>query len=462
MFKKKTKGIAAAAMAGMLLVPGTTLAHDHSDDDHDNGDGYGYDEYAPQVSTPASDLRTHLDHLLSEHYVITVAFMQKAFDGSDDAGEVGAALDENTAELTAAIESVYGEEGAAEFERIWQSHIDFFGDLTVATAEGDMEAREQAEMDLDNYVEEFAAFLDAATEGGLPAEAGEENVAGHVEDVKSVFDAYVDGEFEEAYHGIRHGIHHMFDIGEALSGAIVEQMPEEFDHTEVSTPAADLRAALNHLMAEHFSFAVLEMQKGFDGSEDFDFAGWALDENTSDLTAAMGSIYGNDGAAAFEPIWQSHIDFFGDMVVATVEGDMEAREQAEMDLAAYVVEFAGFLDEATEGRIPAEAGEENVSSHVADVTNTFDAYVDEDYTMTYDNFRHGYHHMFALGETLSGAFVDQFPEEFKDDGEMPEEMPQTGMGGGAGSNSNMMLWITISALLAASAAVYLRKRAVQA
>ena len=450
--KMKFKRIIILMLSLSLLLPSFAMASDHGHEDHE-GDN-------PEISTPASDLRAHLDHLLSEHFVLTVAFMQKAFDGKEDAGEAGAALNRNTEDLTAAIESVYGEEGGAEFERIWQSHINFFGDMVVATAEGDDEARQEAEENLEGYVVEFAAFLDAATEGQLPAEAGEENITGHVADVTNVFDSYVDGNFETSVEQVRHGIHHMFQIGEALSGAIVAQNPDAFDNTEVSTPASDLRTALNHLLSEHFAFAVLEMQKGFDGAEDFDAATWALDANTADLTAAIGSVYGEDGAEAFEPIWQSHINFFGDMVASAVEGDDEARQQAEENLEGYVVEFSAFLDAATEGRIPAEAGEQEIGSHVADVTNTFDAYAEEDYAGTYDEFRHGFHHMFMLSDILSGAFVDQMPEKFAAS-DMPEEMPQTGMGGAsAGSGDSLaMMWVTMGALLALVTLVFIRKRA---
>ncbi|WP_146159180.1 copper amine oxidase [Alkalicoccus saliphilus] len=445
MFKKTV----LSSCAALVLAPSMAMAADH--EDH----GENYEEAG--VTSPAADLRADLDHLFSEHFALTVAFMQKAYDGEGDAEEAGAALDQNTAELTAAIESVYGSEGAEEFERIWQSHINFFGDMVGAEAEGDEEARAEAEANLENYVQEFSGFLDAATEGNLPQEAGEEAITAHVADVTNTFDAYAAGDHQEAYENFRHGFHHMFDIGVNLGGAITEQMPEEFDNTEVSTPASDLRSDLNHLLSEHFFLAVFGMQKGLDGADDFDEAQWALDENTADLTEAVESVYGEEGAEAFEPIWQSHINFFGDMTGAEVEGNEEARAQAEEDLAEYVVEFSAFLDEATEGGIPQEAGEEAISAHVADVTNTFDAYAAGNFDRTWnEEFRHGFHHMFGLGEVLSGAFVAQNPEMFAED-KMPEEMPATGLGGS--SSNTMVLWAMVTTFAAAAGAfLYGRKK----
>ncbi|WP_147804746.1 copper amine oxidase [Alkalicoccus halolimnae] len=445
----KMKKAVLSSCALLVMAPSAAMAADHGE----HAEGHG----EASVTSPAADFRADLDQLFSEHFALTVAFMQKAHDGADDAAQAGAALDQNTAELTAAIDSIYGAEGAEEFERIWQSHINFFGDMVVAEVEGDEEARTEAETNLENYVQEFSSFLDSATEGNLPQEAGEEAITAHVADVTDTFDAYADGEFQETYENFRGGFHHMFDIGVTLGGAIVEQMPEEFDNTEVSTPAADLRSDLNHLLSEHFFLAVFGMQKGFDGADDFDEAQWALDENTADLTAAIDSLYGEEGAEAFEPIWQSHINFFGDMTAAAVEGDEEAREEADENLADYVVEFSAFLDEATEGGIPQEAGEEAISAHVADVTNTFDAYVAGNFEQTWsEEFRHGFHHMFVLGEVLSNAFVSQMPEQFAGES-MPEEMPATGLGGTA-SNTTLLWAMTTAFVAAAGAFLYGRKR----
>lgn len=448
MFKKSV----LTSCAAIVLAPSMVMAADHEDYEEHEGD---HGEVS--VTSPAADLRADLDQLFSEHFALTVAFMQKAHDGDEDADAAGAALDQNTAELTGAIESIYGEEGAEEFERIWQSHINFFGDMVGAEVAGDEDARAEAEENLENYVQEFSAFLDAATEGNLPQEAGEEAISAHVADVTDTFDAYADGEYEETYMNFRHGFHHMFEIGVNLGGAITEQMPEEFDNTEVSTPASDLRSDLNHLLSEHFFLAVFGMQKGLDGADDFDQTQWALDENTADLTEAIGSVYGDEGAEAFEPIWQSHINFFGDMVAAEVEGDEEARMQADEDLAAYVVEFSAFLDGATEGGIPQEAGEEAISAHVADVTNTFDAYAAGDFDRTWnDEFRHGFHHMFVLGEVLSGAIVAQNQDLFAEEA-MPEEMPATGLGGT--SSNSLTLWAMVTAFAAAAGAfLYGRKK----
>ncbi|MGA9231641.1 MAG: copper amine oxidase, partial [Exiguobacterium oxidotolerans] len=86
---------------------------------------------------------------------------------------------------------------------------------------------------------------------------------------------------------------------------------------DVSSPASDLRATLDQLLSEHAYLAVVAMQKGIDGADDFDQAAGALNQNADDLSAAVGSVYGDEGGEAFKEIWKSHIGYFVDYVKAT-------------------------------------------------------------------------------------------------------------------------------------------------
>src|SRR5690606_38294279 len=105
---------------------------------------------------------------------------------------------------------------------------------------------------------------------------------------------------------------------------------------------------------EHAGLAAMAMQDGADGAESFEQASAALIANADDLSAAVGSVYGEEAGAQFSEIWNSHIGYFVDYVVATGEGDTAAQDQAKADLDGYIVEQAALLDAATEGRVPAD------------------------------------------------------------------------------------------------------------
>ncbi|QKS72874.1 copper amine oxidase [Paenalkalicoccus suaedae] len=440
--KKVTKRIIAPVLATSLLLP--TVA--------------GAAHEAPSASTPAGDLRATLDELLSEHFVLAVTSMMKQYDEAPDAMQVTDALDQNAADMTPAIASIYGDEGAAEFERIFRGHNDYTDDFVTAALNDDDALREEALMEVDEFVDEFSTFLDAATEGNLPKETAASVLALHEEQVLGTFDAYVAGDYEQSWTTFREGFDLMYDISGALSVAITTQMPDAFENTAADTPAVGLRSTLNQLASEHFALASLGLQKGFEEAPDYDFVTWAEDMNTADFTAAIASIYGDEGAAQFETLWtQNHIVAEADLVSALVAGDDAAREEAQDRLLnEFAPEFGAFLGAATEENLPTEAAIESVQIHEQQKQDTINAYVAGDFDAAWDNFREGYSFMFGVGEALGGAIVAQFPDNFAE-GDMPEEMPRTGLGGSQ-SNDLTMLYVGLGTILAAGGVFFLRRK----
>lgn len=416
----------------------------------------------PTAKTPASDLRATLDQLLSEHFVLAVSSMTKSYDGTEDAEEVTEALDQNAADMTPAIASVYGDEAAAQFEDIFRGHNDYSADFVKAATEDDAELRKDAEAEVDEFVEEFSTFLDTATEGNLPKEAAADVLEVHEDQVLTTFDEYTEGNYEEAYTTFREGHKHMFAISKALSSAIVTQMPDKFENTKADTPAADLRSTLNSLASEHFALSSLGLEKGYDQSEDYDFVNWAEDRNTADFKAAIGSIYGDEGAAQFEKIWQEdHIAAQADLVVASLSEDEEAMEMAkERMMTTFPKNFGAFLGTATEENLPTDAATEALMAHEKQVIGSFEAYMSGDYQGSTDQFREGYAFMFGVGESLGDAIVKQMPDNFAGEA-MPGDMPKTGMGGASEQSSDLTaLWITLGSLAAAGSAFAIRKKVV--
>ncbi len=180
----------------------------------------------------------------------------------------------------------------------------------------------------------------------------------------------------------------------------------------VKSPAADLRVTLDRLLGEHALLAAFAMQKGYAGDEDFEPIATALDENTVALGDAIESVYGKEAEKAFLQMWRDHIGFFVDYTVATAKEDEQGRQAALDKLAGYKGEFASFLDEATGGELPSDAGAEALQAHVDQLTGALDQYAAGDYAKAYGTVRSAYEHMFMTGDALSGAIVQQSPEKF--------------------------------------------------
>ena len=450
---KLNKCLLALPLSLSLLVPTAALA-----DSHGHSTPASESAMESSTATPAAELRIALDTVLTEHAFLAVETMRKGVDGAEDFDQASAALLANADDLSAAVGSVYGEEGAAQFDEIWKSHIGYFVDYVTATAEDNQEGKDQALAELEDYKVEQSAFFDTATGGLLPAAAVQEGLDVHVDQLILAFDAYATGDFETAYSLERESIHHMSMFAESLSITITDQFPEKFENTNPDTPAIDLRATLNTTFTEHAGLAARAMQDGADGAESFDQASAALLANADDLTAAVTSVYGEEAGAQFDETWKSHIGYFVDYVVATGEGNTEGQEQARAELDQYIVDQAALLDSATEGRVPADALEEGLTAHVEQLLTAFDSYVAGDYETAYSSIREAYAHMTMPAAGLSAAIVDQFPEEFGAT-EMPSEMPATGMGGTADTGSFPFMWVLAGLMLAAlTTAVAVRTR----
>ena len=378
------------------------------------------------VNTPAADLRASLDHLLSEHFALAVTAMAKAYDGAKDADAAYKALDQNALDMQPAIASLYGDAGAKEFERIFRAHNKYTDDLVKATKMGNQAGIQQAQNNINGFVEEFSTFLSTATEGKLPKAAAKNALKVHEDLVQKVFDEYVAGDYTDAYKAYREGFKEMFDVSKALSTAITTQMPEKFENSKADTPAADLRSALNHLASEHFALSALQMQEQYDGRTAASNALVTAEAgNTADFKAAIASIYGNDGANAFEKIWvTNHVNAQSDYVTAVKNNDATARAAVEKRIDGFTTEFATFLDSATAGNLPKAAGQQALTTHEKQVQQVLDQYAAANYEGSYTTNREGFKVMFGVGQALGNAIVTQFNDKFQEQPTTPT-MPET-------------------------------------
>lgn len=438
--KKRT--LLAVPLSMSLLVPTVAFANDH--------EGKAAEKNADtSVSTPASELRSSLGHLFTEHAFLAVETLKKGADGTEDFDALAGALGQNTDDLTAAVASVYGEEAGVAFKEIWSSHIGYFVDYATATAGDDQAGKDKAVAELDKYIVEQAAFLETATEGRLKAADLEAGLKMHVDQLVWAFDSYVAGDYETSYMNEREAIKHMTMVAAGLSTAITDQFPDKFENSMAVTPAADLRSALDQVFTEHAGLAVMAMQNGVDGDPDFEASSAALLANADDLAAAVGSVYGEEGGEAFDAIWKSHIGYFVDYVTATANDDQAGKDQAMKELEGYVVEQAAFLETATEGGLPAADLEAGLTEHVKQLIAAFDQYVAGDYEASYASLRGAYAHMLMPSEGLSQTIVNQFPDKFSGQS-MPDGMPKTGMGGTADQDGMPYEWFLLGGLLAAA------------
>jgi hypothetical protein len=196
------------------------------------------------------DLAVSLDRLLGEHALLAILSTRAGLRAAPDLAVAAAALEDNSAELVAAITSIYGDAAGRGFGDLWREHTGLYLDYVAATRDGDEEARQAAREGLAAYRADFAQFL-ADANAELSAEALEDVLGIHTGHLLDQVDAYADGDFSGAYAITRHAYAHMAVIGGALATAIAAQFPERFPDAAVTPPTApgrSLAVALSWLL----------------------------------------------------------------------------------------------------------------------------------------------------------------------------------------------------------------------
>ena len=192
------------------------------------------DDFDGDVNAPASELRAGLHSLLREHVWLASSATGAAIGGRMPQFEAAAAAlngpsNSNTADLVAAVASVYGDEVGTAFEGLWRSedHIPQFVAYTQAAAAGD-EAGKAAALDrLGAYAKTVGETLNSVNEN-LPVDAVTEAITMHATTLIAVIDAQVAGDPVEAARLVRQAVNHMSGTADVLAEATVQLMPEKF------------------------------------------------------------------------------------------------------------------------------------------------------------------------------------------------------------------------------------------
>lgn len=180
-----------------------------------------------------------------------------------------------------------------------------------------------------------------------------------------------------------------------------------------STATSDLRTTLFKLLGEHVNLAAAATGQALAGNMPaFEGAAKALEGNSNDIAAAIGSVYGDETQQAFDPLWKKHIGFFVDYTTGKAAGDQAKQDKAVADLTAYASEFGAVIESVTEKRLGKTAVSELVTAHILGLKDVVDAFAAKDFAKAYPDLRTAYAHMQMIGDALAGAIADQFPDKF--------------------------------------------------
>jgi len=407
--------------------PTTTEAADSGDDSEGSDEESSDDEAASgtlTTDTGAASLRAGLTSLLNEHVYVAALATGAALRGDTPAFEAFATslngpTDSNTSDLVDAITGVYGDEVGEAFEGLWRSedHIPQFVAYTQAAAADDQAGKDAAVERLTAYAKTVGETLNSVNEN-LPADAVTGAIEMHASTLLAVIDAQKAGDQPLVYSSLREAYHHMGDTAAALAGGTVAKFPEDFDGAADSS-GAELRAGLTSLLAEHVFLASSATGAAIGGRmPQFEAAAAALNgpenSNTSDLVAAVGSVYGDEVGTAFDGLWRSedHIPAFVAYTQAAAAGDQAGKDAAVERLTAYAKTVGETLNSVNEN-LPADAVTEAIVMHATTLIEVIDAQAAGDPVAAASALREATHHMGETAAVLASATAAKFPEQFE-------------------------------------------------
>tara|TARA_B100000378_G_C18046038_1_gene412041 strand:- start:1276 stop:2061 length:786 start_codon:yes stop_codon:yes gene_type:complete len=193
---------------------------------------------------------------------------------------------------------------------------------------------------------------------------------------------------------------------------------EDLEDGDMMTPAeqadseaADLRVSLNKTLQEHVDLALPALRNAYDDADDYDASLDALDENSVELAAVIGSVYGDDAEDDFLELWRDHIGFFADYTVGLATDDEDMQEEARDDLEDYHTSVATFLSDANPN-IDEDDVMNGAMEHGNLLLESMDAYDNEDYDEAYELQREAGDQVQGLADIIALGVLMQYPSQF--------------------------------------------------
>jgi hypothetical protein len=222
----------------------------------------------------------------------------------------------------------------------------------------------------------------------------------HVDHLLMQADAYAAKDYPTADRIYRESYQHTYDLGATVAGALLA--PKEA--AALQTPIWRLRSQLGELLAEHVVLVEDLTRAAVTNTPDFSAAGQIVNGNTSDLAAAMDSLFGAAAAKDFQSLWGRHVEQLMAYASATAAGDSTRREQARTNLGDFEKRMAAFLESATGKRLGSSGLAKAFQSHDQMLLLHADAFAAKDYGKAHDIAYETYEHMFELAHQLADAF----------------------------------------------------------
>jgi hypothetical protein len=357
---------------------------------------------APEIDTPASELRAAVGSLLHGHVyllALTTGVVLREGSESEELVRTQRTLDDNTAALAEVLAANYGEQVSGRFVDLWRAHIGYVTDGARGIGTGDTVLRDRMGQQLEELRPQLASFLQEMTDGVIPTETA----AAVLEPIFGAELRVVEAQAaapSEVPRLLRRTADRTIELADLIAGAIVVQDPETYGPA-LETPSSSLRLRLQTLLQEHTYLLWLAVDAGLRGA-DATAATSALDATTQAIAAVWGEHAGPASEEAMRELLRAYTDVMLAFGLGT--GSLD-------DLETFRETMAVLLEQDTDGILQRQTVEDELDLHVGAVIDALEARRADARQQT-DLLRDAARHMAVFGDVLASAMVQRFPDAF--------------------------------------------------
>lgn len=180
------------------------------------------------------------------------------------------------------------------------------------------------------------------------------------------------------------------------------------------SPAADLRAHLDLLLAEQVMIVAKESAAAVDHSDEYSAYTSMLATNSADLTAIVARAYGNTAGVQFAQLWNAQDGYLVDYAIGVVTHNNDRAGSASDNLNFnFVPHFAQFLHDLSE--LPLESITALATQQAADDKALIDDVFTANFKAYYADLHRAYGQTSLLGDSLAEQITSAFPDKFPGD-----------------------------------------------
>lgn len=226
-------------------------------------------------STPAADLRTHLDLLLAEHVMIVAKETEAAVYHSDEYAAYTALLGANTSDLATDFGRAYGASAAPQWTQSWNTQNSYLVDYAIGVVtHNDDKANAATAALTGKFAAQFGQMIDGST--GIPAMSMRDLVYQQLLLDKAFIDDVSAQRYSAFYADLDKAYWHSSQLGDALARHAASKFPDKFPG-DLSARVVESRVTFNLLTQEHSYLATMA-------------TGAAIAKRDAEKTVAMGAL----------------------------------------------------------------------------------------------------------------------------------------------------------------------------